>query len=553
MDARPFLIWTSGGLDVSCLILIGMMGAGKTTVGKELARRRKLRFADCDQEIIARTGVSVPTIFEIEGEEGFRRRETHMMDELTQEADIVIATGGGVVLSPVNRELMRMRGVVIYLNVPPQILYERTRHDRNRPLLQVDNPRQRIEELFQQRDPLYREVAHLVIEGGRGNPGSMVRMIENALQKLWPAESENELMRTLNVALAERAYPIHVGRGLLERADLILPQLKTKRVAIVTNDVVGPLYLARLRTALEAAGVQVAVVSLPDGEAHKDWPTLNRIFDMLLAERCERSTTLIALGGGVVGDMGGFAAACYQRGMPFIQIPTTLLAQVDSSVGGKTAINHPLGKNMIGAFHQPRLVLADIDTLNTLPARELSAGLAEVIKYGLIRDLEFLEWLEQNLQHLLARDPAALAHAIERSCRNKAEVVAADETEQGERALLNLGHTFGHAIETGLGYGAWLHGEAVAAGTMMAAQLSHQLGWLSMADVERIGALFERAGLPVWGPRLGVERYLELMAHDKKVEAGKLRLILLRALGQAVIHGDASLADMAVAIEARCR
>ena len=274
---------------------------------------------------------------------------------------------------------------------------------------------------------------------------------------------------------------------------------------------------------------------------------------MLLAERCERSTTLIALGGGVVGDMGGFAAACYQRGMPFIQIPTTLLAQVDSSVGGKTAVNHALGKNMIGAFYQPRLVLADIDTLSTLPARELSAGLAEVIKYGLIRDLEFLEWLEQNLERLLAREPEALAYAIERSCRNKAEVVAADETEQGERALLNLGHTFGHAIETGLGYGEWLHGEAVAAGTMMAAQLSHQLGWLSAADVERIGALFERAGLPVWGPRLGVERYLELMAHDKKVEAGKLRLILLRALGQGVIHGDASPAELAAAIEARCR
>ena len=538
---------------MSCLILIGMMGAGKTTVGKELARRRKLRFADCDHEIIARTGVSIPTIFEIEGEEGFRRRETHMMDELTQEPDIVIATGGGVVLSPLNRELMRTRGVVVYLNVPPQILFERTRHDRNRPLLQVDNPRQRIEELFQQRDPLYREVAHLIIEGGRGNPGTMVRMIENALQKLWPTEPESELMRTLNVALGERAYPIHIGRGLLERADLILPQLKTKRVAIVTNDVVGPLYLARLRTTLEEAGVQVAVVSLPDGEAYKDLPTLNRIFDMLLAERCERSTTLIALGGGVVGDMGGFAAACYQRGMPFIQIPTTLLAQVDSSVGGKTAVNHALGKNMIGAFYQPRLVLADIDTLSTLPVRELSAGLAEVIKYGLIRDLEFLEWLEQNLERLLARAPEALAYAIERSCRNKAEVVAADETEQGERALLNLGHTFGHAIETGLGYGAWLHGEAVAAGTMMAAQLSHQLGWLSAADVERIGALFERAGLPVWGPTLGVERYLELMAHDKKVEAGKLRLILLRALGQGVIHGDASPAEMAAAIEARCR
>lgn len=360
-------------------------------------------------------------------------------------------------------------------------------------------------------------------------------------------------MRTLNVALGDRAYPIHIGRGLLDRADLILPHLRTRRVAVVTNDVVGPLYLDRLRAALDAAGVQVSAVSLPDGEGHKDWPTLNRIFDMLLAERCERSTTLIALGGGVVGDMGGFAASCYQRGMPFIQIPTTLLAQVDSSVGGKTAINHPLGKNMIGAFYQPRLVLADIDTLSTLPARELSAGLAEVIKYGLIRDAEFLGWLERNLERLVACEPDALAYAIERSCRNKAEVVAADETEQGERALLNLGHTFGHAIETGLGYGEWLHGEAVAAGTMMAVELSRHLGWLAEADVARVAALFGRAGLPVYGPRLGVERYLDLMAHDKKVEAGRLRLILLRSLGQGVIHGDAVPAEIGRAIEARCR
>lgn len=360
-------------------------------------------------------------------------------------------------------------------------------------------------------------------------------------------------MQTLNVALGERAYPIHIGRGLLDQAGLIVPHLKTKRVAIVTNEVVGPLYLERVRSALEQAGISVSAVVLPDGEAHKDWPTLNLIFDMLLAERCERSTTLLALGGGVVGDMGGFAAACYQRGMPFIQVPTTLLAQVDSSVGGKTAINHPLGKNMVGAFYQPKLVLADIDTLDTLPERELSAGLAEVIKYGLIRDADFLVWLEANLERLVARDTEALAFAIERSCRNKAEVVAADETEQGERALLNLGHTFGHAIETGLGYGEWLHGEAVAAGTMMAAALSRRLGWIGAEDVARIESLFVRAGLPVWGPKLGAARYLELMAHDKKVEAGKLRLVLLRALGRAVIHGEASAEDIAAAIEARCR
>ena len=359
-------------------------------------------------------------------------------------------------------------------------------------------------------------------------------------------------MRTLNVALGDRAYPIHIGRGLLANAALVTPYLKTRRAFIVTNDVVAPLYLERFRAALEAADVRVDAVVLPDGEAHKDWETLNLVFDALLGKRCERSTTLIALGGGVIGDMGGFAAASYQRGMPFIQIPTTLLAQVDSSVGGKTAINHPLGKNMIGAFYQPRLVLADIDTLNTLPDRELSAGLAEIIKYGLIRDLPLFEWLEANIERLLARDPDALAHAIERSCANKAEVVAADETEQGERALLNLGHTFGHAIEAGLGYGEWLHGEGVAAGTIMAATLSLRLGSLSEADVARIEALFERARLPVRGPALPVSRYLDLMASDKKVEDGKLRLILLERIGKAVIRGDAPAAEIAAAIESCC-
>ncbi|MCB1957360.1 MAG: 3-dehydroquinate synthase [Rhodocyclaceae bacterium] len=344
-------------------------------------------------------------------------------------------------------------------------------------------------------------------------------------------------MRTLNVALGERSYPIHIANGLRTRPDLVLPHLKSRRVAIVSNETVAPLYLAEVRTALEAAGVGVTEIVLPDGEAYKDWATLNRIFDGLLAARCERSTTLIALGGGVVGDMVGFAAATFQRGVPFIQMPTTLLSQVDSSVGGKTAINHPLGKNMIGAFHQPRLVLVDIETLGTLPDRELSAGMAEVIKYGLIRDPSFFAWLESHMDRLMARDPDALAEAIARSCANKAEVVAADETEQGVRATLNLGHTFGHAIEAGLGYGAWLHGEAVAAGAMMAAELSQLRGWLKPDDVARIEAIHRAAGLPVRGPGLGVARYLELMAHDKKVEGGQLRLILLEAIGRAVIDG----------------
>lgn len=359
-------------------------------------------------------------------------------------------------------------------------------------------------------------------------------------------------MRTVNVALVERSYPIRIGRGLLAKPDLILPFLKTSRAAIVTNTTVAPLYLEVLREGLKSAGVELTEIVLPDGEAHKDWPTLNLVFDGLLSARCERKTTLIALGGGVIGDMTGFAAATYQRGVPFIQIPTTLLSQVDSSVGGKTAINHPLGKNMIGAFYQPRLVLADIDSLQTLPEAELKAGLAEVIKYGLIRDLPFLEWLEANMDALLARQPEALSYAVERSCINKAEVVAADETEQGERATLNLGHTFGHAIEAGMGFGVWLHGEAVAAGSIMAAELSARLGFLNAADLARVRRIFGRAGLPVQGPGLGVERYLELMHHDKKVEDGRLRLILLESLGRAIIHDQAPIEEIAACIESCC-
>jgi len=345
-------------------------------------------------------------------------------------------------------------------------------------------------------------------------------------------------MQTLTVELDDRSYPIHIGAGLLGQAELILPHLAQKRAMVVTNTTVAPLYLAQLTATLEAGGVAVTSVVLPDGEVYKNWETLNLIFDALLTQRAERKTTLIALGGGVIGDMTGFAAASYQRGVPFIQIPTTLLSQVDSSVGGKTGINHPLGKNMIGAFYQPKLVLADTDTLKTLPARELSAGLAEVIKYGLIWDVEFLAWLEANMDKLRALDPVAITHAIYRSCEIKAQVVAQDEREGGIRAILNLGHTFGHAIETGMGYGNWLHGEAVAAGMVMAVETSQRLGWLTEADVARTRALISAAGLPDAAPDLGVETWLEYMGHDKKVEGGKMRFVLLKKMGEAVITAD---------------
>ena len=345
-------------------------------------------------------------------------------------------------------------------------------------------------------------------------------------------------MQTLSVALGERSYPIHVGAGLLGRSELIVPSVVGKKAAVVTNAIVAPLFLDRLAGALAREGVEIVRIVVPDGEEHKDWRTLNAIFDALLEKRCARDITLVALGGGVIGDLAGFAAATYQRGVQYIQVPTTLLAQVDSSVGGKTAINHPLGKNMIGAFHQPRLVLADMDTLKTLPERELRAGIAEVVKHGLIRDAAFFGWIETNIARLLARDAEALAHAVLRSVAIKAEIVAQDERESGLRRLLNFGHTFGHAIETGSGYGAWLHGEAVAAGMVMAADLSRQLGYLSEADTGRIRSLLQRAGLPTSARGIAPTRMQQLMSLDKKVKEGRLHFVLLERLGAATIRDD---------------
>jgi len=340
----------------------------------------------------------------------------------------------------------------------------------------------------------------------------------------------------VEIDLGTRSYPILIGRGLLHDPGAFEATPRGASALIVSNTTVAPLYAQSLRAALQGRFSAVHVLELPDGEAYKDWAALNSIFDTLLKNTCDRKTVLFALGGGVVGDMTGFAAACYMRGVPFVQVPTTLLAQVDSSVGGKTAINHPLGKNMIGAFYQPLAVLCDLATLDTLPPRELSAGLAEVIKYGPIHDMAFFDWIEANIDALLARDAAALAHAVRRSCEIKAWVVGCDERESGLRAILNFGHTFGHAIEAGMGYGQWLHGEAVGCGMVMAAQLSQRLGGVDAAFVRRLTRLIERAGLPVAGPALGPRRYLELMRVDKKAEAGEIRFVLLDAPGTAVVR-----------------
>ena len=356
----------------------------------------------------------------------------------------------------------------------------------------------------------------------------------------------------LQVDLGERSYPISIGQALLSHPELIAGHVMGKRVAIVTNTTVGPLYLDQLVHVLQDAGKQVTTIVLPDGEEEKNWSNLMRVFDVLLAEKCDRKTTLVALGGGVIGDLTGFAAASYMRGVPFIQVPTTLLSQVDSSVGGKTGINHPLGKNMIGAFYQPQAVIADTSTLNTLPQRELAAGLAEVIKHGAIIDAPFFDWIDANIAKLVVKDTQALAYAIQRSCEIKAEIVRQDEREGGLRAILNFGHTFGHAIEAGMGYGVWLHGEAVGCGMVMAADLSYRLGFIDAETKTRMTALVRAAGLPTVAPNLGVPRWLELMQVDKKNEGGQIQFILLKPLGTSIITPvpqDALLATLKACVQ----
>ena len=543
------------------IFLVGLMGSGKTTVGRALAKRLGLRFIDSDHEIESRTGASISWIFEIEGEDSFRKREADAIRDLTARKGIVLATGGGAVINPENRRYLRERGTVIYLRASVNNVLQRTMHDRNRPLLQTDDPRKKIEELSQQREPFYTEVADFVIDTGRQNVHAMVQSIlgkiagkrkeaktagkpdakrrnrkKNEGQQNQDMVTEKTGYIHLQVDLGERSYPIEIGRGLIGDSELVARLIKGKRVAVVTNTVVAPLYLERMTQTLEAAGKQVIPIILPDGEQEKTWASLMKVFDILLENRCDRNTTLLALGGGVIGDLTGYAAASFMRGVPFVQVPTTLLAEVDSSVGGKTGINHPLGKNMIGAFYQPEAVIADIRTLDTLPDRELSAGMAEVIKHGAILDPAYFAWIEKEIAKLMVRDGDALAYAIGRSCEIKADVVRQDEKESsGLRAILNFGHTFGHAIEAGLGFGEWLHGEAVGCGMVMAADLSCRMGLLDTESRARIRKLVDAAGLPTVAPDLGVERWIELMRVDKKNAGGEIQFVLLKSLGSAFV------------------
>lgn len=511
------------------IILVGMMGAGKTTVGRALAKALQRDFIDLDHAIEAQCGVPVATIFDIEGEEGFRRRETKMLKRYANQPGIVLATGGGAVVRPENRHYLSQGGVVVYLRATLSHLYQRLARDRSRPLLQTENPKQRLQDLLNQREPLYNELATVVFDTGNKSIPQTVRQLTHLLREARPK------MITVDVSTPGGNYPICINPGRLSFLSANIPA-DASSIALITNHEIDTLYGEQVRAALKASGKPLAVIHLPEGENHKNWQTLQKIFDELLAKQFDRRSVLVALGGGVIGDITGFAAATFMRGVRFIQVPTTLLAQVDSSVGGKTAINHPLGKNMIGAFYQPIAVEIDTDVLTTLPKREISAGLAEVIKYGLIIDAGFFDWCEENAQRLLALEPQAIQYAIQRSCELKAKVVGLDEREGGVRAILNLGHTFGHAIETGVGYGQWLHGEAVGCGLVLAAGLSAQLLGLPPESVERTRALVEAIGCPTEPPQFAIERWVQLMRSDKKAQDGEMRFVLLSRIGEAVVQ-----------------
>lgn len=573
------------------LFLIGPMAAGKTTIGKQLAKLLNLPFVDSDAEIESKAGASISWIFDVEGEAGFRQREEKMLAELTEQRGIVLSTGGGAIKMASNRAQLKANGIVIYLQTTVEKQLQRTRHDKKRPLLQTDSPRKVLEALAKERNPLYEETATITVSTDNKKPRwvatQILEKIEEYLAKKGVAShynNENSTMTDLNtnilnsmsqannvsqsadvknlssaqfntshslmVNLADRSYPIHIEAGLFQDPQIFSMLKPQQKVMIVTNETVAPLYLDTIQSILIKQNITVHSVILPDGENYKTLETLNTVFTALLEQRFGRDGLLIALGGGVIGDLVGFAAATYQRGINFIQIPTTLLSQVDSSVGGKTAVNHPLGKNMIGAFYQPISVIIDSNCLDTLPEREFSAGLAEVIKYAIIFDYQFFQWLEENLDKLMARDKLALAYAIQRCCQLKAEVVGRDETEQGERALLNLGHTFGHAIEAELGYGVWLHGEAVASGMMMACCTAQRLGLIQQPVIERVKQLLIKAKLPVTKPEsMQTNEFMPHMLRDKKVLAGKLRLIIPTAIGCCELRDDINHEIVLAAIE----
>ena len=523
------------------IVLIGPMGSGKSTLGRALAARLALPFVDVDARIEADAGCDIAQLFDTEGEAGFRAREARVLAASLREGAAVIATGGGAVLLEANRTAMRAAGTVVYLHVDAATQRARLHGDTHRPLLQAADPAQTLARLQAQREPLYRATAHLLLDTTTLSPDAAVAALAGRLHSHSHDTHMHATSHTVDVAVAA-PYRIHIGPGLLDDGGTLARTLRGRQALIVSDAHVAPLYAGRVEAALQAAGpdLRIARHVIAAGEAEKTLANFGGTIDALAQLGATRDACVFALGGGVVGDLAGFAAACWMRGIDIVQLPTTLLAMVDSSVGGKTAVDIPQGKNLVGAFHVPRAVLADTATLRTLPARELRAGLAEVIKYGAIVDADFLHWLDAHRDALLGGDDAALAQAIARSCAHKAAITTRDPLEHGDRALLNFGHTFGHAIEAEQGYGDGLnHGEAVAVGMLLAARLSATLGLASWADAEALRTLLLRFELPVDVPaRLAPEALLARMRLDKKAQASGLRFILWNGPGAARIVAD---------------
>lgn len=505
------------------IVLIGFMGTGKSEVGRMLAGDLGWSFEDTDVRIQKIEGRTIPEIFNDSGESYFRRRERKIVTELSKKESCVIATGGGVVVDPVNLRNLRRNGILIGLEASPTAIMHRTAGS-NRPLLQQDRLR-RIHELLARRSSHYL-LSDYRIDTTHRRPNQVVKMIKNILSAMVP----------IRVDLGERSYPIEIGNGILSRLGEKLSGVRLKgKVAVVTNPRVGRLYGGLVTRGLRKAGFDLTTVILPDGERFKNLHSVSRVYDELVRKRFERGSTVLALGGGVIGDLAGFTAATFMRGIGFVQVPTTLAAQVDASIGGKTGVDHAKGKNLIGVFHQPKIVLIDPDVLRTLNRREFISGLAEVIKYGVIRDEEFFSFLEDNLDKILKLEPAALSHAIRRSCAIKAEVVQKDEREGGLRKILNYGHTFGHAVETITNYRTYLHGEAVSIGMAFAAQLSVRLGFSETAVARRQIELLGRAGLPTGLPKFKAADILKTMALDKKVTDGRIHFVLAERIGRVAV------------------
>ncbi len=515
------------------LVLVGFMGTGKTSVARRVARECGLRFVDTDSEVERRTGKSIPTIFKQEGEAAFRTVENQVVADASNGKGLVIATGGGAVINPANVENLRKNGYIVCLTASPEVIWQRLYGENHqRPLLDVQEPMEKIKELFAQREPYY-SCAEVTIDTSREDIESVSRQVCDLWKRL---QMKNDL---LQVDLGRQSYPIYIGRHLLDRIGELLGEVRFNRqVMVITSTTVQSLYGDHVEENLKSAGYRVSLVTLPDGEEHKTLTTAYQLYDKALDAGLTRDSLIMALGGGVIGDTAGFVAATYMRGIPFVQAPTTLLAQVDSSVGGKVAVNHPRGKNLVGSFYQPEMVVTDLETLQTLDRRELASGLAEIIKAGIIKDPDLFAYLEQHLGDIFTYQYDNLLHVVRRACEIKAEVVHADERDMDTRAILNYGHTIGHAVEAATQYKVYRHGEAVAIGMTSAAMVATELGLCPGELLERQVNLLRAAGLPVSQGKISIEGIMTALALDKKVREGKSRFVLPRELGQAYVTDE---------------